>query len=115
MLKRFLVTISLTLAMLGNIVAGVQCTSSGIDSNLADCCKDGMCPHHLSGEETQSCPHTLSPDATLSLTILNALPATVEKLERSVIQFKQVGLADRTVELPRIYIQPVLFTFHASS
>jgi len=109
MLKRFLVTISLTLAMLVNLVAGVQCTSPGVDSNLADCCKDGMCPHHLSAEQTQSCPHTLSPDASLSLTILNSLPATVENLGTGRIEFKSVGIAIEP-GTPKI-IQPALSPF----
>jgi hypothetical protein len=107
MMYRFLVSISLTLAMLSNIVGGVQCAPSGIDSNLADCCKDGMCPHHLSEQETQTCPHTLSPDASLSLTILNALPATFEETTVASIQLVQVGATDE-MSLPTI-IQPAIF------
>src|SRR5258706_5344397 len=108
-MRRLLVTISLTVAMLGNLGWSVQCAPSGVDSNLADCCKDGMCPHHLSGQESQSCPHTLSPDATLSLTILSALPATVQTAVIAPIRLAPAGAA---IELltPKI-IQPALLPF----
>ena len=109
MVYRFLIAVLLTLAMLTNLVAGVQCTSSGIDSNSADCCKDGMCPHHLSAEQTESCPHTLSPDASLSLTVLNALPATIDEATVGSIQLEQVGPANE-MPVPAI-IQPVIFPF----
>ena len=109
MVQRFLVTISLTLVMLGNLVWGVQCGPSGTDSNVADCCKDGMCPHHLSPEQTQSCPHTLSPDATLSLTILHGLMATLDETKVASIQLEPVGAANEML-LPSI-VQPVLFPF----
>ena len=111
---RFLVSISLTLSMFSNMVGGVQCAPSGIDSNLADCCKDGMCPHHLSEQETQTCPHTLSPDASLSLTILNALPATLEETTVASIELVQVG--ERTDVTVTAHDHSTRYLpFHASS
>ena len=108
-MRRWLVTISLTIAILSNTAWSVQCTPSGIDSNLPDCCKDGMCPHHVSGQESQSCPHTLSPGSTLALMILSGIPATIHGRLVHPVQLETVGA---TVELlmPNV-IQPVLLPF----
>jgi hypothetical protein len=108
-MRRWLVTISLTLAMLSNTTWGVHCGPSGADSNVADCCKDGMCPHHLSGQESQSCPHTLSPNASLSLIILSALPAMVNDSVADPIQLEVIGTATELVT-PNI-IQTALAPF----
>jgi hypothetical protein len=108
-MRRWLVTISLTIAILSNTVSSVQCTPSGIDSNLPDCCKDGMCPHHVSGQESQSCPHTLSPGSTLALMVLSAMPATIHEGLVEPIQLAPAGAA---IELltPNV-IQPILLPF----
>jgi len=80
-----------------------------MDSNLADCCKDGMCPHHLSGQESQSCPHTLSPGSALALTILSGMPATIHESLITSVQLETVGAASGL--LPPHVIQPVLLPF----
>jgi hypothetical protein len=108
LMGRWFVTFSVTIVMLGNIALSVQCAAAGVDSNIADCCKDGMCPHHLSGAETQSCPHTLS-DASLSLILVNMLPATVNGQAVDPIQLEPIGTADEML-VPRI-IEVVIFPF----
>jgi hypothetical protein len=108
-MRRWFVTISLTIAILSNTVWSVQCTPSGIDSNLPDCCKDGMCPHHVSGQESQSCPHTLSPGSTLALMIHSGLPATIHEAVVGQVELAPAGAALDFLT-PNV-IQPVLLPF----
>ena len=93
-MRRWIGVLLLLAAVLGSNVWNVHCGPqlSGIGSDLPDCCRDGMCPHHAGdSRESGSCPHSMSSGASVSLVVQAAMPATIQRVAVHDYRFAAAG------------------------
>jgi hypothetical protein len=105
--RRWIITVSLMTVILAGNVWSIHCApqSAGIGSDVPDCCRDGLCPHHQDQKASGSCPHTMS--SSDSLVFVSGMPAVVSEYSLTTVELARAG---STVELnaPQV-VQPALF------
>jgi len=76
-MQRWMMTAMLMTAVLANCVWLIRCplsSSAEEQSDVPDCCKNGICPHHAA--ERKQCECDLFSNSAAMISVVTVMPAT---------------------------------------